>query len=125
VVAFLLAMWSVFRKKEGAERPSLGEIWFRFPKFVVGFVVASLVFSLLLNETTATTITGVSKGLRGWWFALAFVSIGLETKIKDLVTMNGGRPALTFVTAQAFNILWTLLVAAVVFGGLIFPVPKF
>ena len=96
VVAFLLAMWSVFRKKEGAERPSLGEIWFRFPKFVVGFVVASLVFSLLLNETTATTITGVSKGLRGWWFALAFVSIGLETKIKDLVTMNGGRPALTF-----------------------------
>jgi uncharacterized integral membrane protein (TIGR00698 family) len=125
VVAFLLAMWSVFRKKDGAERPSLGEIWFRFPKFVVGFVVASLVFSLLLNENTAVAITNVSKGLRGYWFALAFVSIGLETKIKDLVTMSGGRPALTFVTAQAFNILWTLLVAALVFGGLLFPVPKF
>jgi len=53
------------------------------------------------------------------------VSIGLETKVKELVAMHGGRPALTFVSAQVFNILWTLLVAALVFGGLLFPVPKF
>jgi uncharacterized integral membrane protein (TIGR00698 family) len=125
VVAFLLAMWSVFRKKEGAERPGLGEIWYRFPKFVLGFVAASLVFSLFLNEGTAGAITSVTKGLRGYWFALAFVSIGLETKVKELVSMHGGRPALTFVGAQAFNILWTLLVATLVFGGLLFPVPKF
>jgi len=125
VVAFLLALWAAFRKKEAGERPNLGEIWYRFPKFVLGFVVASLVFSLLLQEGTATAITSVSKGLRGYWFAVAFVSIGLETRVKELVAMHGGRPALTFVGAQAFNILWTLLVAALVFGGLLFPVPKF
>ncbi|MFN2166819.1 MAG: YeiH family protein, partial [Anaerolineae bacterium] len=125
VVAFLLAMWAALRKRQPSERPNLGEIWFRFPKFVLGFVVTSLVFSLLLSEHTATAITGITKGLRGYWFALAFVSIGLETKVKDLVAMHGGRPALTFVGAQAFNILWTLLIAALVFGGLLFPVPRF
>ena len=125
VVAFLLAVWAAFRKKEGAERPNLGEIWYRFPKFVLGFLVASLVFSLFLSEDNARTITSISGGLRGYWFALAFVSIGLETKVKELVAMHGGRPALTFVSAQVFNILWTLLVAALVFGGLLFPVPKF
>ena len=39
--------------------------------------------------------------------------------------MHGGRPALTFVGAQGFNILWTLLVEALVFGGLLFPIPRF
>ena len=31
----------------------------------------------------------------------------------------------TFFKAQAFNILWTLLFAYLIFGGILFPVPKF
>lgn len=124
VVAVLLAFWSVLRKKPGAERPDLAEVWYRFPKFVLGFIAASLVFSLLLPEATAQGVTKISSGLRGYWFSLAFVSIGLETKVKDLVSMEGGRPALTFLGAQGFNILWTLLIAGLIFGGLLFPVPR-
>ncbi len=121
VVAFLLALWSVLRKKESGERPNLGEIWYRFPKFVLGFIAASLFFSLVLDEATAKGITAVTKGLRGYWFALAFVSIGLETKIKELVALEGGRPALAFAGAQVLNIFWTLLIASLIFGGLLFP----
>jgi uncharacterized integral membrane protein (TIGR00698 family) len=123
IVAFLLAIWAAARGKKGAERPQPVEIWNRFPKFVLGFVAASLIFSLVLPEKTATGITAITTGLRGWWFCLAFVSIGMETRVKDLVAMEGGRPAATFLGAQAFNILWTLLVAALLFGGILFPAP--
>jgi hypothetical protein len=37
--------------------------------------------------------------------------------------MEGGRPALAFLAAQAVNIFWTLLLAYLIFGGMIFPVP--
>ena len=62
--------------------------------------------------------------LRTWWFALAFVSIGLETRFLDMLTMEGGRPALAFLGAQAFHVVWTLILAYILFGGLIFAVPN-
>jgi uncharacterized membrane protein YadS len=61
--------------------------------------------------------------LRTWWFALAFVCIGLETKFVDLATMEGGRPALAFLGAQAVNVIWTLILAYLIFGGVLFAVP--
>jgi uncharacterized membrane protein YadS len=62
--------------------------------------------------------------LRTWWFALAFTCIGLETRFADLFKMGGGRPAVAFLGAQAFNIFWTLLLAYLIFGGVLFPAPK-
>jgi hypothetical protein len=41
------------------------------------------------------------------------------------VTAQGGRPALAFLGGQAFNVLWTLLLAYVLFGGMFFDVPSF
>lgn len=123
--AFLLAIWFVFKGKEGGEKPSAMEIWFRFPKFVVGFIVASIVFSFFMSDATAKTVTGITAGLRSWWFTLAFLCIGLDTKFKDLVAMGGGRPAAAFLIAQAFNIIWTMLLAYLIFGGVLFPVPTF
>jgi uncharacterized membrane protein YadS len=62
-------------------------------------------------------------GLRTWWFALAFVSIGLETKFTDLLSMENGRPLVVFLGAQFVNLLWTLLLAYLVFGGVLFDSP--
>jgi uncharacterized integral membrane protein (TIGR00698 family) len=123
--AFLLAIWFVFKGKQGGEKPSAMEIWFRFPKFVVGFIIASIVFSFFMSEAGGKAVTPITAGLRGWWFTMAFLCIGLETKFKDLVAMGGGKPAVAFLVAQAFNILWTLLFAYLIFGGVLFPVPKF
>ena len=123
--AFLLALWFVFKGKEAGGKPSAAEIWFRFPKFVVGFIVASIVFSFFMSDATAKAVTGITAGLRGWWFTMAFLCIGLETKFKDLVAMGGGKPAAAFLIAQAFNIVWTLLLAYLIFGGVLFPVPTF
>src|SRR5262245_10396806 len=123
VAAFLLAIWWAFKLKAAGERPSPGVIWERFPKFVLGFVVASAVFSFALPADLVTGTRGALTEIRTWWFALAFVCIGLETRFIELATTDRGRPALAFIGAQAFNVVWTLLLAWLLFSGVILPQP--
>lgn len=124
LAAFALSLWWSFRRKpQGVERPSASVIWERFPKFVLGFMAASLLFSFLVGPETVAETKPLMKGLRTWWFALAFVCIGLETRFAELFGMDDGRPALAFVGAQAINVVWTLLIAFLVFGGVLFPAP--
>lgn len=127
VAAFLLALWWAFRAKpdkEKAEKPGVAVIWERFPKFVLGFIAASLVFSFFILPDTTKQVSTFLNGFRVIWFSLAFVAIGLEARFADLVKLDGGRPALVFVSAQLFNVLWTLLWAYLLFGGVLFPVPQ-
>ena len=122
--AFFLSVWWTMRKPaEGQERPTAAVIWERFPKFVLGFIVASLVFSLLVDAETVKATKSLIAGLRTWWFALAFVSIGLETKFTDLLSMENGRPLVVFLGAQFVNLVWTLLLAYLIFGGVLFDPP--
>ncbi len=124
VAAFLLAIWwSAKAGAQAGERPSVGVIWERFPKFVLGFLVASLVFSFVLDLKVVNDTKGLLAGLRTMWLALAFVSIGLETRFGELVKMEEGRPAIAFLGAQAINVVWTLLLAFILFGGILFPAP--
>lgn len=127
VAAFILSIVWTFKKAEkvpGGEKPSLMEIWYRFPKFVLGFIIASVVFSFFLNQETIDAVKGPLIWLRTMWFALAFTCIGLETRFADLVEMGGGKPALAFVVAQTANIIWTLILAYLLFGGVLFPAPQ-
>ena len=124
VAAFILVVWWTY--KGGAatgQKPDAGIIWERFPKFVLGFIVASAVFSFFLPQPMVEGTRAALGEFRTWWFALAFVCIGLETKFVDLATMEGGRPALAFIAAQAINVVWTLLLAYLLFGGVLFAVP--
>jgi uncharacterized membrane protein YadS len=124
VAAFLLSVWWTFKKgAETGQRPSARVIWERFPKFVLGFLVASVVFSFLLDGAAVSATKGLLGGLRTVWFALAFVCIGLETRVTELVSMEGGRPAAAFLVAQAFNVIWTLVLAYLLFGGILFAAP--
>ena len=124
VAAFALAIWwSVRAGADSGTRPSARVIWERFPKFVLGFLLASGVFSFVLDVELVNETDALVTGLRTMWLALAFVSIGLETRFRELVTMEGGRPAVAFLGAQAVNIVWTLILAFLLFGGMILPVP--
>lgn len=127
--AFFLACWATLslERKPGAERPSYAEIWFRFPKFILGFVVASLVVSFYvepsLGAKTAKAVTGLADAYRGWFFALCFVCIGLDTRFKELLTVGGGKPAIAYWVAQLFNAFWTLGIVWILWSGWLFPPP--
>ncbi|MDE0103669.1 MAG: putative sulfate exporter family transporter [Bryobacterales bacterium] len=124
LAAFALSVWWTFRSQAaGGEAPSVAIIWDRFPKFVLGFMLASALFSFALSSEFVESTKGLMRGLRTWWFALAFVCIGLETRFRDLVALDQGRPAIAFLLAQAVNILWTLLIAWLLFGGIVFAIP--
>jgi uncharacterized membrane protein YadS len=124
VAAFLISLWWTFKKgAETGERPNAKVIWERFPKFVLGFLIASVVLSFLVDEATVNATKGTLAGLRVVWFGLAFTCIGLETRFAELVSMEGGRPAAAFLVAQAANVVWTLILAYLLFGGILFSVP--
>jgi len=126
VAAFVLVVWWTYKAgaQAGGEKPSAGIIWERFPKFVLGFLVASALFSFFLPGAMVDGTKSTLAELRTWWFALAFVCIGLETKFVDLATMDGGRPAVAFLGAQLVNVIWTLILAYLLFGGVLFPLPE-
>jgi len=124
LAAFILAFVWVFKKgAQAGERPSAMVIWDRFPKFVLGFLVTSIVFSFFLSSTLVSANLGTVNFLRVMWFALAFTCIGLETNFKELLALEGGRPAMVFIGAQGVNIVWTLILAFLLFGGIIFAAP--
>ena len=116
VAAFVISlMWS-YQGKSHEEKPTLGVIWDRFPKFVVGFVLASLVFSFCMDTQTAKAVGVVTKGFQNTLFSIAFVCIGLETRFKEIFSKENRVPLKVFLIAQGFNILVTLFIAWVIFG---------
>jgi uncharacterized integral membrane protein (TIGR00698 family) len=122
VAAFLLTVWWTLNRKpdsgvDARPQTSLAVIWERFPKFVFGFLVASIVFSWFVADATVAATRGPLNAVRTTLFAMAFVSIGLETSLGSLVTTDQGRPAIAFLGGQAFNILVTFVAAYVFFGG--------
>ena len=126
VVAFLMALWATLHleKKETGEKPSLMEVWYRFPKFVIGFMVASLLVSFIVEPSMGNKATKAvakaCKSYRSWFFTLCFVSIGLETNFKELVTVGGGRPAIAYWLSQTANAIWTLFIAWILWSGTFF-----
>ncbi|MFC1520926.1 YeiH family protein [Elusimicrobiota bacterium] len=127
VVAFLVALYwvtSVDRDPK-APRPSLMEIWYRFPKFILGFAAASIISSFVLmpimGHEELSGVLKLSKVLRGWFFCLAFVSIGLESNFKQLADqVVGGKPIILYIAGQSFNLILTLIMAWIAFGGILF-----
>ena len=119
VAAFVISLsWAYKGNYRSGERPTLSVIWDRFPKFVVGFILASLVFSFCFEPEMAKTIGKVTKGFSNTLFSIAFVCIGLETSFRDLFSRENRRPLYAFLTAQTFNIFVTLAVAYLMFGVL-------
>lgn len=118
IAAFAISIyWTYSHSKsaENAEKPTLKIIWERFPKFVLGFVFASLLFSFVINAEQINSVKAELKSIQGLWFALAFTSIGLETNFKELFVHNNKKPLYAFLIAQTFNIMLTLVIAMLLF----------
>jgi uncharacterized membrane protein YadS len=132
VLGFFVALYWVTSvdRDPSAPRPGLIEIWVRFPKFIIGFIGASILFSFILTPLFGALFEGgglklvesgvikaVTNPLRGWFFCLAFVSIGLESNFRELAKqMEGGKPMILYVVGQSFNLALTLFIAWLAFS---------
>jgi uncharacterized membrane protein YadS len=135
VIAFFLALYFTTKVEveETGEKVGVMEIWYRFPKFVIGFIIASVVFSMLYSGYNAETdglgramidkgaVKGMSDLFRKWFFTMSFVSIGLATNFRELKHhFKGGKPLTLYVAGQSLNLVLTLLMAYIMFY-LVFP----
>jgi uncharacterized membrane protein YadS len=119
IVAVALTAWFAFRVDRSAAKPKPVELWHRFPKFVLGFVAASILATVWLGQAPAEAadeFKSVVKTLNTYFLTLAFVSIGLEFKVTSLKEA-GWRPVGTFAAATVFNLALALGVASILFRG--------
>ena len=116
LAAFAISIYWSYKGMDHREKPTAGVLWERFPKFVLGFVLASLIFSFAMPLETAKSVGAVTKNLQGTFFAIAFVCIGLETRFKDIFNKSFKKPLWGFLIAQGFNIVLTLIVAYLLFA---------
>lgn len=130
-VAFGVAVyWTTRVEKNTSARPQPIEIWTRFPKFLLGFIGASIIFSLIyfyLGDSMGNqiieqgVIKGFTKHYKDWLFCFAFVSIGLNTNFKELGEhFKSGKHITLYICGQLFNMILTLGMAYLMFY-IVFP----
>jgi uncharacterized membrane protein YadS len=123
--AFVLAIiattkWEV---KEG-EKAHAGEIWWRFPKFVIGFILASIIMTIIAShysfseygKVVTPLLVGPIRTMRTWAFIFCFFSIGLTTRFRELAA-TGSKPFWAFTSGVVVNVLLGFILSAVVFAA--------
>jgi uncharacterized integral membrane protein (TIGR00698 family) len=124
--AFVLAILSTTRwEREGsAQKPSAAQIWRRFPKFVLGFLGASLLVTWVTsgytlseyNKQVVPNLVAPIKDLRTWAFIFCFLSIGLSVRFRDLAR-SGVRPLLAFTAGVLVNVALGFALSVWVFAA--------
>ena len=112
----------------GTRNVGAGEIWYRLPKFILGFFAASLVASFIVKplagSAAVSSINTILDQYKNWAFVLAFTSIGLDTNFKEIAKqLHGGKPLVLYIVGQLFNIILTFVVVWIALSGKLFPIP--
>jgi uncharacterized integral membrane protein (TIGR00698 family) len=123
--ALILALISVtyWERAETNSRVQVGQIWWRFPKFVIGFLVASILTTLIVHGNTLADYNKIVKpalitpitSLRTWAFTFSFLCIGLTTRFRELANA-GSKPFIAFTAGVIVNVILGYILSVVVFG---------
>ena len=123
--AFVLALIAVTKwERTGVDsKVQIGQIWWRFPKFVLGFLLASLLTTLIVRGYTLGDYNRLVKpglinpitALRTWAFTFSFLSIGLTTRVREF-TAAGSKPFLAFTAGVVVNVILGYVLSILVFG---------
>ena len=114
VWAFVLSLIATTRWDHTGitNRTGAAEIWRRFPKFVLGFIAASLLLTLVsrgysyaaYRKDLVPALVAPLQVLRTWAFTFAFLSIGLSTRLREFVAV-GARPFYAFTIGVIVNVI--------------------
>jgi len=105
-------------------RTGAGEIWRRFPKFVIGFLIASAIITIVsrgysyadYRKSLTPALIAPIQALRVWAFTFTFFSIGLTTRIRDFAGV-GPKPFYAFTIGVVVNVVLGYLLSTQVFGS--------
>ena len=130
-IAFAVAVFfatRVERKAGSNSEVTAADIWYRLPKFILGFfaasIVASFVFLPAVGKGNVSAINGVLDQYKNWAFVLAFTSIGLNTNFRELKgTLASGKALTLYIIGQLFNIILTFAAVYLLLSGKYFPLP--
>jgi uncharacterized integral membrane protein (TIGR00698 family) len=124
--AFILAVIATtqWERAQSGRKPEAAEIWWRFPKFVIGFLVTSLLVTAVTtgytladyNKNVVPSLVAPIKDLRTWAFIFCFLSIGLTTRFRELVSV-GKKPFLAFSAGAIVNVVIGFILSAIVFAS--------
>lgn len=124
VWAFVLAyIWTTQIEKREGDRAHAREIWQRFPKFVIGYVVTFLlILAMALNASPelmgkVKAAMGEANTFRGIFFILTFFTIGVMTNFRKLWEEGIGKLAAVYLVCLFGFIIWVGLVISWVFYG--------
>jgi uncharacterized membrane protein YadS len=125
VWAFVLSLIATTRwVRTGIQsRTGAGEIWRRFPKFVLGFLIASAIVTVIsrgydyaaYKKDVVPGLVAPLQALRTWAFTFAFLSIGLTTRLREFVSV-GARPFYAFTIGVIVNVALGFFLSTQVFG---------
>ena len=117
LMGFVILGFAVYYSRRGLAKEVTSKglfLWQKFPKFVLGFLVLSVLFSILfaaMRESGAhaylVSKTNILKNLSEWAFQLTFVGVGLRTSFRDMVR-TGISPLVVGVAAEAAVAAFTL-----------------
>ncbi|MGA8049645.1 MAG: putative sulfate exporter family transporter [Burkholderiales bacterium] len=120
---FALISTVMWEKAETGRKPEAMEIWWRFPKFVIGFFVASILMTIVTSSYSVADFNSHVRpnlilplvSLRTWGFIFCFLSIGLTTRFRELkgVTM---KTFTAFTLGVIVNVILGYLLSVHVFG---------
>ena len=122
---FIMAFTSVTRwdKRYTGTKPNAPDVWIRFPKFVIGFFVASIIITFLVASPNVVTSKAIDNNvinpiieLRNWAFIFTFLSIGLTSRLKELASV-GWKPFVAFTAGVLVNIPLGYLLSVVIMGN--------
>ncbi len=133
VWSFILAyIWTKYFDAEAKEgkKMSWGDVWDRFPRFVLGYVITFLIMLTICISSpdmhkVAKSISGALNGLRVMFFLLTFFSIGLVSNFKKLLEEGIGRLAIVYVVCLFGFIIWVgLFISYLFFHGMTPPIAQ-
>lgn len=130
-IAFAVAIFftaHVEKSSDMADNVTAAEIWYRLPKFILGFFAASLAASFVVlpaaGSEAVSSINSLLDQYKNWAFVMAFTSIGLDTNFREIKEQfQGGKPLALYVVGQLFNIVLTFAAVYILLSGKFFPLP--
>ena len=133
VWAFVLAyIWTKHFDPEAKKGRAMswGDVWDRFPRFVLGYVITFLIMLGICIVSpdlhkTAAQISGPINGLRTLFFLLTFFSIGMISNFRKLLEEGIGRLAIVYIVCLFGFIIWIgLFISWLFFHGMTPPLAQ-